>query len=122
MAEPVDSREIAVVGDPAAARATVVQALESRGFTVAWQDEWSGTAEKGSKGKQMMLGGFAPHLQVGISLHAIDRGTVVRLIRPSSGISGGLMGRAKAVKQFNGVADDLLAAFRQAGVLLEGPA
>ena len=121
MSEPVDTREIAVVGDPARARATVVQALERRGFSFAWQDEWSGTAEKGSKGKQVLLGGFAPHLQVGISLHAIDRGTVVKLVRPSSGISGGLMGRAKAVKQFNGVADELLAAFREAGVLLDGP-
>jgi len=120
MAEPVDSREIAVTGDPATARATAVQALESRGFTFTWQDEWSGTAEKGSKGKQMVLGGFAPHLQVGISLHAIDQGTVVRLTRPSSGVSGGLMGRAKAVKQFNGVADDLHAAFGHAGVLLDG--
>ena len=120
MTEPVDSREIAVTGDPAAARATVVEALESRGFTVVWQDEWSGTAEKGSKGKQIMLGGFAPHLQVGLSLHAIDQGTVVRLIRPSIGISGGLLGRAKAVKQFNGVADDLITAFRQAGVLVDG--
>ena len=67
-----------------------------------------------------MFGGFAPHLKVGLSLHAIDQGTVVRLIRPSSGISGGLMGRAKAVKQFDGIADDLLASFRQAGVLLNG--
>jgi hypothetical protein len=120
MTAPADTREIAVAGDPARARATVVQALEGRGFTLDWQDEWSGTAAKGSKGKQMVLGGFAPHLQVGISLHATDRGTVVRLIRPSVGISGGLMGRAKSVKQFNGVADDLLAAFRQAGVLLDG--
>ena len=122
MNAPADSREIAVSGDPAAARASVVEALESRGFTVAWKDEWSGNAEKGSKGKQMVLGGFAPHLQLGISLHAIDQGTVVRLIRPSAGMSGGLMGRAKAVKQFNGVADDLLAAFRQTGVLLDGSA
>jgi hypothetical protein len=120
MTTPVDTREIPVTGDPAQARASVVQALEGRGFTVAWQDEWTGTAEKGSKGKQVLLGGFAPHLQVGISLHSIDRGTVVRLDRPSAGLSGGLMGRAKAVKQFNGVADDLVAAFRQAGVLLEG--
>lgn len=122
MNAPADSREIAVTGDPARARTSVVQALESRGFTVVWQDDWSGTAEKGSKGKQVLLGGFAPHLQVGISLHAIDQGTVVRLIRPSAGVSGGLMGRAKAVKQFNGVADDLLAAFREAGVLVDGSA
>ena len=120
MTEPVDSSGDRRRRRPRAGRATVVQALESRGFTFAWQDEWSGTAEKGSKGKQVLLGGFAPHLQVGISLHAIDRGTVVRLVRPSSGICGGLMGRAKAVKQFNGVADELLAAFREAGVLLDG--
>jgi len=122
MAEPGDTREIAVAGEPARARATVAQALESRGFTVSWQDEWSGMAEKGSKGKQLVLGGFAPHLQVGISLHAVDQGLIVRLTRPSSGVSGGLMGRAKAVKQFNGVADDLVAAFHEAGVLLDGPA
>jgi hypothetical protein len=119
MIEPVESREIAVVGEPVKARATVVQALESRGFTVVWADEWSGTAEKGSKGKQIMFGGFAPHLKVGLSLHAIDRGTVVRLIRPSAGVSGGLLGRSKAIKQFNGVADEVYASFRQAGVLLD---
>jgi hypothetical protein len=120
MAEPVDTREIPVTGDPTRARASVVQALESRGFAVTWHDEWSGTAEKGSRGKQLLLGGFAPHLQVGLALHAIDAGTVVRLTRPSVGMSGGLMGRAKAVKQFNGVVDELVAAFRQSGVLLEG--
>src|SRR5215212_11001692 len=119
MAAAVDTREITVAGDPSRARATVVQALEGRGFTFAWHDEWSGTAEKGSKTKQMVLGGFAQHLQVDISLHAVDQGTVVRLTRPSAGVSGGLMGRAKAIKQFKGVADELVAAFREAGVLLD---
>lgn len=120
MPTTADVREIAVSGEPVRARTTAVEALEGRGFTFTWQDEWSGSAEKGSKGKQLLLGGFAPHLQVDISLLAADHGTVVRLTRPSAGVSGGLMGRAKAIKQFNGVADDLVAAFQHAGVLLGG--
>ena len=121
MPAPADAREIVVSGEPTRARATAVAALESRGFALTWTDEWSGTAEKGTRGRQLLLGGFAPHLRVGVSLHAVDVGTVVRLTRPSTGVSGGLRGRAKAVKQFDGVARELTAAFGAAGVLISAP-
>jgi hypothetical protein len=121
VAAPADIREIVVSGEPARARSTAVEALESRGFALTWTDEWACTAETGTRGRQLLLGGFAPHVQVGLSLHAVDVGSVVRLTRASTGMSGGLMGRAKAVKQFDRVAGDLSAVFSAAGVLISPP-
>ena len=41
--------EFHIDGDAARAKATVVQALETRKFRFTWADEWSGVAERGSK-------------------------------------------------------------------------
>ncbi len=119
MVELVDSVDIGVAGDPARARETVAGALDARGFTLNWSDQWNGVATKGSRGKQAVLGTFALYLEVHINVFAMDGSTIVRLARPSTGMTGGLAGRAKARNQFTSLVAELTEIFRANGVLLQ---
>ena len=118
MADPIDFADITVAGDPALARDTAANALIARGFAVAWSDPWTGIATKGSRGKQAVFGGFTPYLEVNISVHAVENASVVHLSRPSTGMTGGLAGRAKARKNFATLAAEVTEVFRYNGVLL----
>jgi hypothetical protein len=117
MAEPADTRDIAVLGDPARARDTVAAALTARKFKLAWGDAWTGTATKGSRAKQIFLGALAPHIVLGLSVISTDAGTVVRITRAPTGISGGLAGRARSKRQFASVVDEVTRYFGANGVL-----
>ena len=117
MTAPADSSDIAVTGDATRARDTVANALTQQGFALTWADEWNGTATKGSKTKQRLLGAFGQYFEVGIVVFGVDGGSVVRLTRPSAGISGGLAGRQRAANQFTKLAREMRDVFGQAGVL-----
>jgi hypothetical protein len=118
MADRIAADYINVSGDPARARETVAAALAARGFTLNWADEWNGAATKGSRLKQALLGAFAVYLVVNVSILARDGMTVIMLSRPSTGISGGLAGRARAQRQFASLVAELTEVFRANGVLL----
>jgi hypothetical protein len=118
VAEPIDSADITVAGDPALARDTAANALIARGFAVTWSDPWTGVATKGSKGKRAVFGAFTPYLEVGISVHSAENGSVVALSRPSTGMTGGLAGRAKARKNFATLTAEVTEVFRVNGVLI----
>ena len=120
MTAPADQTEIAVTGDAAKARDTVAGALTAQGFQLTWNDDWNGVASKGSKKKQMLLGAFAQYFEVGIAVFAVDGGSVVRLTRPSAGLSGGVAGRQRAVNQFSKLSKEMRETFGAAGVLREG--
>ena len=76
-------------GDPLAARATAEQALVERKFEVTWQDEWTGTAVRGSKALNLVAGALAQYFKVGVRLMAAGPGeTIVRIDRESSGWTG----------------------------------
>ena len=122
MTAPIDQVDIAVAGNPALARDTVANALSTRGFTLAWSDDWNGVATKGSKTKQAWLGALALYLEVNINVGVVNGTTVVRLSRPSTGISGGLVGRQKARAQFQSLTTEVTGVFRDHGVLLPPPA
>ena len=117
MTAPAETTEIAVTGDAARARDTIARALEEQKFALTWHDEWNGVATRGSKTKQMLLGAFAQYFEVGIAVFGVDGGAVVRLTRPSAGISGGVAGRQRAVNQFRKLGEDMRATFGAAGVL-----
>jgi hypothetical protein len=53
-----------VTGDPAAARATVEQALVARKFRVTWSDQWTASAERGSKLANTLVGALAQYFKV----------------------------------------------------------
>ncbi len=121
MTTPAESADISVAGVPDLARDTAAAALAARGFTLTWSDPWTGLASKGSRGKQMVFGAFAMHFEVGITVFAVDGATVVRLTRPSTRVTGGLAGRARARKLFSTLTAELVEVFRANGVLLAPP-
>jgi hypothetical protein len=121
MTQAVESVEIAVAGDPAKARDTVAGALVARGFKVSWPDQWNGVASKGSRTKQMFLGALAVYFEVNLTVYVVDNATMLRISRPSTGISGGLAGKMRAHKQFTTLAAEVTEVFRANGVLLAPP-
>jgi hypothetical protein len=121
MTAPADSVDIAVAGDPARARDTIAGALAARGFALSWSDDWNGLATRGSKTKQVFLGTFALYLEVAVSVFAANGNVIVRLSRPSTGMTGGLAGRAKARNQFASLTTEVTEVFRANGVLLPPP-
>jgi hypothetical protein len=107
-----------VTGDPASARATAEQALVTRKFGVVWQDEWTATAERGSKTANVMLGALAQYFKVGVRLMGAQPGeTVVRIERQSSGWAGGAIGASRTNKNLASLRTELEATFANAGVL-----
>jgi len=121
MADAIESVDINVAGDATRARETVAAALEARGFKVAWSDPWNGIAKKGSKGKQAVFGALATYFEVWINVFAANESAVIHLSRPSTGMMGGLAGRARAKKQFVSLAAELSGVFQANGVLLPPP-
>jgi len=111
--------EFTLQGDPTRAKATVEEALVARKFTVAWSDEWSGVAERGSKTKNLLLGAAAQYFKVGVRVMSADTGhAIVRLDRESTGWMGGAIGAARTTKNLEGLRDDLGRTFDAAGVLV----
>jgi hypothetical protein len=110
--------DFVVTGDPLAARAAAEQALVERKFEVAWQDEWTGTAVRGSKALNIVAGAFAQYFKVGVRLMTAGPGeTIVRIERESSGWTGGAIGAARTTKNLNSLRGELQATFANAGVL-----
>ncbi len=107
-----------VDGDPAAARATAVQALGERKFQVNWRDEWSAVAQRGSKTANVLLGAMAQYFEVGVRLMSASPGeTVVRIERLTSGWRGGAVGAARTRRNMASLRTELESTFRAAGVL-----
>jgi hypothetical protein len=125
MDNPADSLELAVLGDPSRARDTVAAALAARGFSLVWSDPWTATATKGKRAVQFLLGAFAPHFVVEVSVFsrttAAGAETIVRLARPSAGITGGLLAVVRVRRQFSSLGAEVREIFRNSGVLREPP-
>ena len=107
-----------VTGDPVTARATAEQALVSRKFEVTWQDQWAGTAERGSKVANVLVGALAQHFKVGVRIMSAEAGeTAVRIERQSKGYAGGVIGVARTNKNMAALRVELEGIFAGAGVL-----
>jgi hypothetical protein len=107
-----------VTGDPAMARATAERALTDRRFKVNWEDDWSGTAERGNKTANLFAGAFAQYFKVGLMLRSAEPGhTIVRIERMSSGWAGGAIGASRTTKNMTSLKTELEATFNAAGVL-----
>lgn len=107
-----------VTGDPAAARATAEQALVARNFKVAWNDDWTATAERGSKVANALAGAFAQYFKIGVRLMTTEPGeTMIRIESQSSGAMGGAIGMARTRKNFAALRTELESTFNSAGVL-----
>ena len=111
--------DFVVTGDPGRARATAEQALVSRKFRVEWHDDWTGTAERGSKTGNLLAGALAQYFKVGVRLMTGQPGqTVVRVEKQSSGWMGGAIGASRTTKNFESLKDELATVFSGAGVLV----
>lgn len=110
--------DFVVSGDPRAARATAERALMDRKFQVTWHDDWTGTAERGSKVANFLVGTLAQYFQVGIRLMTAGPDeTAVRIERQSSGRMGGVIGASRTANNFASLQGELQATFSAAGVL-----
>jgi hypothetical protein len=107
-----------VVGDPVRARATIEDALVARKFKVAWSDDWTASAERGSKVANAIAGALAQYFKVGVRLMSSEPGeTTVRIERQSSGWIGGAIGASRTTKNMTALRTELEATFSGAGVL-----
>lgn len=112
--------EYVLNGDPTTGRDTAARALEQRNFTVQWEDTWSATATRGSKAKNLLLGGAAQFMEIGVRVTRIDDAHVaVRIVGAPAGWQGGLLGASRTKKNFNGLRDELEHEFRASGALQE---
>ena len=111
--------EFTLQGDPAHARATVQQALEMRKFRLAWNDEWTATAERGSKVGNALAGAAAQYFKVGVGIRSgTDGNSILRVERQSSGWMGGAIGASRTTKNLEQLRDQLEATFGAANVLV----
>ncbi len=111
--------EFTVTGDPAVAKQTAVQALESQEFVLEWAEDWSGRAIRGNKVKAALLGALSPYMEIGVKVMALDGGvSVIRLDQLTTGMMSGVIGMKKTDKAFTALIDQLGRTFDQAGVLV----
>lgn len=110
--------EFALQGDPARAKATVIQALESRKFRLTWTDDWTGVAERGNNVANALFGAFAQYFKIDLSVRSAQDGTsIVRVDKTSKGMMGGAAGVVRTNKNMASLREELEATFSAAGVL-----
>ncbi|MDO8361803.1 MAG: hypothetical protein Q7V88_02825 [Actinomycetota bacterium] len=111
--------EFVVAGDAGRAKATVVDALQSRKFKLTWSGEWDATAERGSKIANALAGALAQYFKVGVMVRSAPDGNgVIRLEKSSKGYMGGAVGAHRTTKNFDALSADLETTFGAAGVLV----
>lgn len=111
--------EFTVTGDPVAAKQTAVDALAAQKFVMHWDEDWSGRAIRGTKLKAALLGAFAPYMEIGIRVMALDGGvSAIRLDQLTTGWLSGLLGVRKTEKAFATLREGLENTFGHAGVLV----
>ena len=111
--------DFTLVGDPVRVRATVHEALEVRKYRLTWQDEWTATAEPGSKVANAVAGAIAQYFKVGVAIRSsTDGNSIMRVERQSSGWMGGSIGVSRTTKNLVTLREGLDAAFSAAGVLI----
>ncbi len=109
--------DIAVRGTVENVQSLVQQALVGNGFQVKWEGPTKGTAERGSKGANLMLGALSQYYRVDFEIYPMASGATLRLLKGNTGMAGGLLGMSKVNKQFVQLSDTLASWFNQQGVL-----
>ena len=116
----MDAIEFVVAGDANRAKATVIEALETRKFKLTWSTDWDAIAERGNKIANALAGAFAQYFKVGLIVRTGPGGQgVIRHDKSSKGYMGGAVGAHRTTKNFDALAADLEATFRAAGVLVQ---
>jgi hypothetical protein len=90
--------------------------FQQNGFKVQWSSEYGGKASRGSKAKGIAFGAFAQYHDIDFKISTtLDKTVAVRLIRSTSGLTGGLLGRRKVKKQYQKIVDVLVDHFSSKG-------
>ena len=85
---------------------TVQQVFQQNEFKIQWSSEYDGRASRGSKAKGIAFGALAQYNDIDFKIStAPDKTVVVRLIRSTSGLTGGLLGRRKVKKQYKKIVE-----------------
>ncbi|HNJ98001.1 MAG TPA: hypothetical protein PLV13_07740 [Ilumatobacteraceae bacterium] len=110
--------EYDLTGDPQRAKATAIQALESRKFKITWSGDWDAVAQRGNVAANLLFGAFAQYFKVGVTVRSGAQGvSVVRIDKSSSGWTGGWLGASRTKRNFESLHAELESTFRTAGVL-----
>jgi len=94
----------------------VQQVFQQNEFKVEWSSEYDGKASRGSKGKNIAFGAWAQYHEIDFKIFtAPDKPVAVRVIRSTSGLTGGLLGRRKVKKQYKKIVEMLSDHFSSIG-------
>jgi hypothetical protein len=111
--------DVLVNGQFEAVQQMVQQLFWQHGFTVDWQDGYTGKAHKGSKGGNFIGGALAQYYEVDFQLFSDpSRGTGVRLFKSNTGLMGGVAGVAMVKKQYKEVVNNMSTYFQTNGMFL----
>lgn len=106
-----------LTGDPRSALATSLDALRGQKYEVTQDSEWSATAEIGSSGRVALLGAFAPHIRLTVSVATRLDGAAITLAPTTTGAVGGLIGMNKVKKAVTSAGEGVQQALDTTGQL-----
>src|SRR5437879_4148421 len=113
------SVEIGIRADAPASRAMASQLLEANKFRLTWHDEWTATAERGSKVGNALGGAFAQYFKVGLRVLSGGEGEmIIRFEQQSSGWMGGALGARRTTKNMEWLRDNMSSWLQQQGMFL----
>ncbi len=105
--------------DGPTAREVIAGVFAAHDYTIDWTTDWSGAAERGSKGKSIALGAMAKtFMRMLIRISSLEGGVAIAIASDTTGMSGGLIGVRRTSKEFVQIEADLRSAFEQRGVAL----
>lgn len=114
-----ESTDIFVRGPTKDVKETVQQVFRENGFEIEWSSEYDGKASRGSRGKGIAFGALAQYHEIIFSISsAPDETVTVRLIRSTSGLTGGLLGRRKVKKQYENIVEMMSDHFSSMGIYI----
>jgi hypothetical protein len=113
----VEATDIYITGSVQNAQSILAQVFQTHNFTVEWKDAFNGKAKQGSKGANFALGALAQYYEQDFQIiQNPDQTLVIRVIKATSGWTGGLAGAMKVKAKYNDVVDFLTMYFQQQGL------
>jgi hypothetical protein len=112
-----DPTTVTAACDRDAAYGAVAEGLAATGFDVTWGGDGTATAERGSKGKSLVLGALSKdtYMRLTLVVQSGGDGTTITLMPATSGLAGGLIGMRRSKKAFAATADAIRAALAARG-------